>query len=101
MLCVVGVVEVNGFYNKKAEEKIANSNLYSGGFRNSRRGCSSTECEYQFCIKCILRVVAVGEEVGNDWKCFVCVPESLYALRAQHWALVNYEAKQKTLNMKK
>ncbi|KAG4075086.1 hypothetical protein HA402_008151 [Bradysia odoriphaga] len=67
-----------------------------GGIRYTRRSCF--ECGYQFCSKCILRAVTVGEEIGDNWKCFCCAPEAIYDLKAQHWALVNYEAKRKSLN---
>lgn len=89
-----------GFLKNTNPEKkaIPIGNSVSGGIPHTRRSCS--KCKKVFCHKCILMVVSAGEEVGDDWKCFCCAPEALYELKAQHFALVNYAAKQKMLNEK-
>lgn len=59
--------------------------------------CCAT-CPYVFCQKCILRNLSrtgLNEVLANDnWRCYKCVPQPIYKLRAQHWALTNFIAKQ-------
>lgn len=59
--------------------------------------CSN--CAYVFCKKCIVlnltRSTITEIENNDNWQCFACKPQKIWPLKAQHWALSNFIAKQK------
>ncbi|KAL5290433.1 hypothetical protein ACFFRR_010040 [Megaselia abdita] len=64
--------------------------------------CSS--CPYVFCKSCIVENLNKGVvrdiEENDSWNCFSCSTKIIWPLRAMHWALTKYIAREKELILK-